>query len=66
MFGHNYGRGGEIIYGEFGLKAPAEAQKEAIDSGTGWTSISLEKLPEFSGDIISCPWSGDSSDPKIV
>lgn len=67
VFGHNYGRGGEIIYGEFGLKAPAEAQKEAIDSGTGWTSISLEKLPEFSGDIIfTCPWSGDSSDPKIV
>jgi iron complex transport system substrate-binding protein len=67
VFGHNYGRGGEIIYGEFGLKAPAEAQKEAIDSGTGWASISLEKLPEFAGDIIfTCPWSGDTTDPKIV
>lgn len=22
VFGHNYGRGGEILYGEFGLKAP--------------------------------------------
>ncbi|MBO7742982.1 iron-hydroxamate ABC transporter substrate-binding protein [Paenibacillus sp. MWE-103] len=67
VFGHNYGRGGEIIYGEFGLKAPAEAQKAAIDSGTGWASISLEKLPEFAGDIIfTCPWSGDTSDPKIV
>lgn len=67
VFGHNYGRGGEIIYGEFGLKAPPEAQKEAIDSGTGWASISLEKLPEFAGDIIfTCPWSGDTSDPKAV
>lgn len=67
VFGHNYGRGGEILYGEFGLKAPAEAQKEAIDSGTGWASISLEKLPDFAGDIIfTCQWSGDTTDPKIV
>ncbi|WP_254075679.1 ABC transporter substrate-binding protein [Paenibacillus tritici] len=67
VFGHNYGRGGEILYGEFGLKAPAEAQKEAIDSGIGYASISLEKLPDFAGDIIfTCPWSGDTTDPKIV
>ncbi|MDQ0113856.1 ABC transporter substrate-binding protein [Paenibacillus harenae] len=67
VFGHNFGRGGEIIYGEFGLKAPPEAQKESIDSGTGWASISLEKLPDFAGDIVfTCPWSGDTSDPKIV
>jgi iron complex transport system substrate-binding protein len=67
VFGHSYGRGGEIIYGEFGLKAPPEAQKEAIDSGTGWASISLEKLPEFSGDIIfTSPWAGDDSDPQTV
>lgn len=67
VFGHNYGRGGEIIYSEFGLKAPPEAQKAAIDSGTGWASISLEKLPEFTGDIIfTCAWSGDTSDPKVV
>ncbi|MFS0838839.1 iron-hydroxamate ABC transporter substrate-binding protein [Paenibacillus sp. 1P03SA] len=67
VFGHNYGRGGEIIYGEFGLKAPPEAQKAAIDSGKGWASISLEKLPEFTGDIVfTCPWSGDTSDPGKV
>ncbi|MCW3790014.1 ABC transporter substrate-binding protein [Paenibacillus sp. LS1] len=67
VFGHNYGRGGEIIYGEFGLKAPAKAQAEAIDSGTGWASISMELLPEYSGDIIfTSPWSGDTTDPKIV
>ncbi|MFE6074010.1 ABC transporter substrate-binding protein [Paenibacillus sp. NPDC057886] len=67
VFGHNYGRGGEILYGEFGLKAPKRAQAEAIDSGTGWASISMEVLPEYAGDIIfTSPWSGDTSDPKIV
>ncbi|QAY68590.1 iron(3+)-hydroxamate-binding protein fhuD [Paenibacillus protaetiae] len=66
-FGTFYGRGGEIIYGEFGLKAPAEFQKEVIDSGTGWATISMEKLPQFAGDIVfTCPWSGDTSDPKVV
>lgn len=67
VFGHNFGRGGEIIYGEFGLKAPAKAQAEAIDSGTGWASISMEVLQEYAGDIIfTSPWSGDTSDPQIV
>ncbi|WP_246072946.1 ABC transporter substrate-binding protein [Paenibacillus dokdonensis] len=67
VFGHNYGRGGEIIYNEFELKAPPEVQKSVIDSGIGWATISLEKLSEFSGDIIfTCPWTGDTSDPKIV
>ncbi len=67
VFGHNYGRGGEIIYGEFGLKAPAKAQAESIDSGTGWASISLEVLPEYAGDVIfTSPWSGDNSDPEVV
>lgn len=67
VFGHNYGRGGEIIYGEFGLKAPAKAQAEAIDSGTGWASISVEVLPDYAGDIIfTSPWSGDTSDSKKI
>ncbi len=67
VFGHNYGRGGEIIYGEFGLKAPTKAQAEAIDSGTGFASISMEVLPEYAGDIIfTSPWSGDHSDAKKV
>lgn len=66
-FGHNYGRGGEIIYGEFKLKAPPIVQKEAIDSGQGWANLSLEKLPEYAGDyIFTCPWSGDSADPEVV
>lgn len=67
VFGHNYGRGGEIIYSEFGLKAPEEAQKKVIDSGTGWAAISMETLPQYAGDIIfTSPWSGDTADPKVV
>jgi iron complex transport system substrate-binding protein len=67
VFGHNYGRGGEILYGEFGLKAPTKAQAEAIDSGTGFASISMEVLPEYAGDIIfTSPWSGDTSDSEVV
>lgn len=66
-FGHNYGRGGEIIYGEFKLNAPSAIQKEAIDSGKGWATLSLEVLPDFAGDFIfTSPWSGDQGNPDVV
>jgi iron complex transport system substrate-binding protein len=66
-FGHNYGRGGEIIYGEFQLKAPPLVQKEAIDSGKGWATLSLELLPDYAGDyIFTSAWSGDNADPEVV
>ncbi|MBS4209318.1 iron-hydroxamate ABC transporter substrate-binding protein [Bacillus sp. FJAT-50079] len=66
-FGHSFARGGEIIYGEFGLKAPEPIQEAAIDSGQGWAELSLENLPEFAGDyIFTCPWSGDDADPEKV
>ncbi|WP_126428552.1 iron-hydroxamate ABC transporter substrate-binding protein [Brevibacillus marinus] len=66
-YGHNYGRGGEIIYGEFQLKAPELVQKEAIDSGQGWASLSLERLPDYAGDyIFTCRWAGDDADPSVV
>ena len=51
-YGHNFGRGGEVIYEELQLKAPEFIQKEAIDSGKGWTSLSREMLPEYAGDYI--------------
>lgn len=51
-YGDKFGRGGEIMYGEFGLKAPELIQKEAIDLKGGWVSFSLERLPEFAGDYI--------------
>ena len=67
VWGSGFGRGGEIIYGEFKLKAPAAAQKDVIDSGTGFATISLEKLPEYAGDyIFTSPWLGDTADPAVV
>ncbi|MFB5763202.1 iron-hydroxamate ABC transporter substrate-binding protein [Paenibacillus medicaginis] len=66
-FGHNFGRGGDILYGELELKAPPIIQKEAIDSGQGWANLSLEKLPEYAGDyIFTNAWSGDDADPSAV
>ncbi|HBZ81536.1 MULTISPECIES: iron-hydroxamate ABC transporter substrate-binding protein [unclassified Brevibacillus] len=66
-FGHNFSRGGEIIYGEFQLKAPAATQKVAIDTGTGWADVSLETLPDFAGDVIfTSGWSGDDTNPDGV
>lgn len=58
----SFGRGGDIIYGEFGLKAPPIIQKEAIDSGQGWAKLSLELLPEYAGDYIFISgWTGDEN-----
>ncbi|MFY0520480.1 ABC transporter substrate-binding protein [Lysinibacillus sp. UGB7] len=51
-FGDFYGRGGEIIYKEFNLKAPDIIQQGAIDSKEGYYSLSLEKLPEYAGDYL--------------
>lgn len=65
--GDTYGRGGEIIYQELELKAPAMLQKEAIDSGVGYASLSLENLPDFAGDyIFTAPWGGDSDTGSTV
>lgn len=65
-FGHNFGRGGDILYGEFQLKAPNAVQKEAIDSNIGYAEVSLETLPDFAGDyIFTSAWS-DDVDPESV
>ncbi|REK75150.1 AraC family transcriptional regulator [Paenibacillus paeoniae] len=62
----SFGRGGDIIYGEFGLKAPPIIQKEAIDSGQGWAKLSLELLPEFAGDYIFISgWTGDQNAASV-
>ncbi|WP_289370599.1 ABC transporter substrate-binding protein [Paenibacillus silvae] len=62
----SFGRGGDIIYGEFDLKAPPIIQKEAIDSGKGWAKLSLELLPQYAGDYIFISgWTGDESAAPI-
>ncbi len=62
----SFGRGGDIIYGEFGLKAPPIIQKEAIDSGQGWAKLSLELLPEYAGDYIFISgWTGEENTAPV-
>ncbi|WP_281869011.1 AraC family transcriptional regulator [Brevibacillus parabrevis] len=51
-FGDFYGRGGEILYREFGLKAPEIIQKATMDIGKGYVALSHEKLPEYAGDFL--------------
>lgn len=51
-YGDYYGRGGEILYREFGLKAPDLIQKATMDIGEGYVALSLEKLPEYVGDFL--------------
>lgn len=65
-YGQGFGRGGDILYGEFQLKAPSIIQKEAIDSGTGWARLSLELLPDYAGDfIIISGYSEESSGESV-
>ncbi|WP_411345143.1 ABC transporter substrate-binding protein [Paenibacillus sp. WLX1005] len=60
VMGDSYGRGGEIIYQELGLKGTEATQKEAVDNGPGYVDISLENVPDFAGDyIFTAPWGGD-------
>ncbi|WP_051003935.1 AraC family transcriptional regulator [Gottschalkia acidurici] len=51
-YGENFGRGGEILYGEFQLKASKIIQEATMDKKEGYALLSLEKLPEYAGDYI--------------
>lgn len=66
-WGNKGARGGEILYRDFGLKAPSLIQKDLIDGeGTG-ASLSLEKLPEYAGDyIFTSNWGWDDGNPDVV
>ncbi|WP_162309402.1 AraC family transcriptional regulator [Cohnella abietis] len=66
-FGDFYGRGGEILYKEFGLKAPKIIQDEVLGKGEGVVDLSLERLPEYAGDyIFTSNWGWDDGKPEVV
>lgn len=50
VFGDNWGRGTEILYQEMKLKMPEKVKKMALKDG--YYALSLEVLPEFSGDYV--------------
>lgn len=60
VFGDKFGRGGEVIYHNLGLRAPENIQRELIAStNKHFHEISLEGLPQYSGDFIfRSTWAG--------
>ncbi|MGF7534189.1 iron-hydroxamate ABC transporter substrate-binding protein [Bacillus mexicanus] len=66
VFGKDFGRGGSIIYKDLDLQATKLTKEKAIDQGPGYTSISLEKLPDFAGDyIFAGPWQSGGDDGGV-
>ncbi|MNI13358.1 Iron(3+)-hydroxamate-binding protein FhuD precursor [compost metagenome] len=66
-FGDFYARGGEILYGEFGLKAPKIIKENVLENHAGFANLSLEQLPEYAGDyIFTSNWGWDKGDPDVV
>ncbi|MBW7457942.1 iron-hydroxamate ABC transporter substrate-binding protein [Paenibacillus sepulcri] len=66
MLGDNYGRGGEVIYHVFGFKAPPLVQKDVIDSGEQYKTVSLEVLPEYlNADYIFLSSYPDGTDEAL-
>lgn len=50
--GSRFARGGSILYDMWELKAPKKVQTEMVDGGTAYEVVSLEALPEYTGDFI--------------
>ncbi|MDF2660585.1 MAG: iron(3+)-hydroxamate-binding protein fhuD [Paenibacillus sp.] len=66
MFREGYGRGTEILYGDFGVAMP-EAAKRTFEPGKGFSLVSLESLPDLAGDFIfASPWLGDAAGAGTV
>ena len=50
--GSHFARGGNILYDLWGLKAPEAVQKDMVDGDEPYKVVSLEALPEYTGDFI--------------
>ncbi|MBS4201067.1 iron-hydroxamate ABC transporter substrate-binding protein [Bacillus sp. FJAT-49732] len=50
VYGDNWGRGTEILYQEMHLAMPEKVKETALKDG--YYALSLEVLPEFSGDYV--------------
>ena len=58
-------RGGTILYDLWGLKAPETVQKEMVDGDEAYQVVSLEALPDYTGDYILYGVLSDT-DPDFV
>lgn len=50
--GSHFARGGSILYDMWDLKAPKIVQKEMVDGDKAYEIVSLEALPDYTGDFI--------------
>ena len=50
--GSHFARGGSILYDIWRLKAPLTVQSEMVDNDTSYKVVSLEALPDYTGDFI--------------
>ena len=50
--GSHFARGGSILYDMWNLKAPEKVQEEMVDGDTAYETISVEALPDYTGDFI--------------
>lgn len=50
--GSHFARGGSILYDLWDLKAPEAVQKDMVDGDEAYKVVSLEALPEYTGDFI--------------
>lgn len=50
VYGYNFGRGTELLYGDLGLKLPEKAAEAT--KADGYMALSTEVLPEYMGDYI--------------
>jgi iron complex transport system substrate-binding protein len=50
VYGYNFGRGTELLYGDLGLKLPDKAAEAT--KADGYMALSTEVLPEYMGDYI--------------
>jgi len=66
-WGDKGGRGGEILHGDLGLKAPAIIQEKLIDGDEFGADLTLELLPEYAGDyIFTSNWGWDDGNADVV
>ncbi|WP_434748778.1 ABC transporter substrate-binding protein [Paenibacillus amylolyticus] len=66
-WGNKGARGGEILYRDLGLKAPALIQKDLIDGEGAGANLSLEQLHDYAGDyIFTSNWGWDDGNPEVV
>ena len=63
--GSHFARGGSILYDMWDLKAPAKVQQDMVDGDTAYEVVSVEALPEYTGDFILYGVL-DGTDPSFV